>query len=175
MYSVGNEVWVFPLWWWALVQRGMTRLYQGRAQFCRGVRNLIQAFLVSKVVSFMNLKRQSFCPFSLCPSATAAITRHAQANIFLENLFPPLHPETSAKYVDLEVMLKDTVVDLLLWNKVMRRAGADEVRNHLTPFLAQVLHFCLKWGKPAVSSLRIISLEFMNTYNKARVPQGEIN
>lgn len=70
MYAVGNEVWVFPLWWWALVQRGMTRLYQGRAQFCRGVRNLIQAFLVSKVVSFTNLKRQflPIFPLSYCHS-----------------------------------------------------------------------------------------------------------
>lgn len=52
-------------------------------------------------------------PFPSFLSGIAAIPRDSQADIFFYNLFPPLLSDTSTKYIDLEVMLKDEAVDLL--------------------------------------------------------------
>lgn len=52
-------------------------------------------------------------PFPPFLSDIPAIPKVSQADIFLQNLFPPLLSDTNTKYIDLKVKLKDKAVDLL--------------------------------------------------------------
>lgn len=56
---------------------------------------------------------QRMPPFPPFLSDITAIPRDSQADIFPQNLFPPLLFDTSTKCNDHKVMLKDEAVDLL--------------------------------------------------------------